>query len=79
LVGNKADLPRQVPIEQASSFAKEHNMAFFEVSAKEDGDTIKEMFKSIAEQFLNTRGITSVANLPLIQRCIQSVVGFEDV
>ena len=50
LIGNKSDIidNREVTYEEGANFAKEHNMLFFEVSAK-NGDNIEKAFKESLE------------------------------
>lgn len=56
LLGNKFDLEdqRQVSKEEGEKFAKENNINFLEVSAK-DGINIKESIYSIAKDILNNK------------------------
>ena len=50
IAGNKIDLEdRQVSKEDAQSFATEHGLAYYEVSAKQDVG-VDEMFKEIAKK-----------------------------
>ena len=51
LAGNKSDLEslRSVKYEDASNYAKENNLIFFETSAKNDHNVF-EIFKSIAKE-----------------------------
>ena len=51
LVGNKSDLDhlRQVPIDEAKSFAKAKGIAFIETSAK-DSDNVEKAFQNILTQ-----------------------------
>jgi GTPase SAR1 family protein len=54
LAGNKCDLdPAQIkiPLETASTLAKEHNMILAETSAK-TGKGVQELFKKIAEKIV---------------------------
>lgn len=50
LVGNKADLEkdREVLFERALEYAKQHNLSFYETSAK-DGTNIENIFNELAE------------------------------
>ena len=47
LVGNKSDLEYTVDRNKADDFAKEHGIRHFIVSAKEEGDKVKDMFNSL--------------------------------
>lgn len=51
LAGNKSDMSakRQVLYEEAEKMAREHNMIFYEVSAKM-GDGVQELFKAMGER-----------------------------
>ena len=50
LIGNKSDIidSREVTYEEGANFAKDHNMLFFETSAK-NGDNIEKIFKESLE------------------------------
>ena len=68
LVGNKIDLKdkRQVTYEEANKFAKDHDIHYFEVSAK-DNRQIKDMFERITETITNkyiTNRDISIDRLP---------------
>jgi len=54
LAGNKLDLAengRQIVTEKAAKFAKEHDLIFFETSAK-TGENVKKLFVTIAKKLL---------------------------
>lgn len=53
LIGNKKDLiaQREVPIDECNEFAKKHNLAFFETSAKDNSDqNIEQVFLELAHR-----------------------------
>lgn len=54
IMGNKKDLKedRQVTTEEAEALAREIGCQFFEVSAKEDGEQISQIFYSLSEVLL---------------------------
>ena len=57
LIGNKIDLERKVPREDAEAFANKHDYLFFEVSAK-TGEEIEKIFKTLAlEIFKNEENL----------------------
>ena len=73
LVGNKNDLTnlRQVETKEALDFAKEHNMPYFETSAK-SGNNINQLFDLLIETFLAKNyqlGISKSFNLEPAHSC----------
>jgi hypothetical protein len=69
LVGNKTDLDTKVNVDDAAAFAKANNFLFYQVSAKEGYYNILSMFKSIAEHYIDSKGMAAVSNF-LMQKCI---------
>ncbi|MHA1608209.1 MAG: GTP-binding protein [Candidatus Freyarchaeota archaeon] len=54
LVGNKRDLPRSVPLEDALEFAIKRNLLYFETSAK-TGENVNEVFADLARLIILSR------------------------
>jgi small GTP-binding protein len=52
LVGNKSDLERQVPVEQAEAFAREYGVQYFETSAK-TGTNIESTIIAVAKMAMD--------------------------
>ncbi|MBS7248959.1 MAG: GTP-binding protein [Candidatus Jordarchaeales archaeon] len=56
LIGNKHDLPRSVPLEDALEFAIKHNLLYFETSAK-TGMNVNEAFADLARMIITKRSV----------------------
>jgi small GTP-binding protein len=54
IIGNKIDLPREVPKEEAEKFAKENSIPYFETSAK-DNKGIPECIRFLIEEVLRDK------------------------
>ena len=50
LVGNKSDLEKEVPFDEANSFSKNNNMVYFTECSAKTGYNIKEIFFEAAKQ-----------------------------
>jgi hypothetical protein len=48
IVGNKIDLPSEVPAQQVKAFAEKHNCLFMETSAK-TGTNVQEAFERLCD------------------------------
>jgi GTPase SAR1 family protein len=55
LVGNKCDLEPEIQNEQGEQLAKNHNIKFFETSAK-TGKNVEEIFQALARDIRNKLG-----------------------
>lgn len=58
IIGNKVDLPREVSLEDAQTFAKQNDVPYFETSAKENIN-VNDSIKTLVTEILKANGVTA--------------------